>query len=379
MATTYLTLTNNILNELNEPELTSTTFSSSRGIQTSVKKFVLKAMHELYNSLSEIPDLYKSTTQDTNAGQRTYSLPSSASPQSGDLAYRKVDWETFRLVPKELITNGEFTSAISSWTNATTGAVGGGTPAYNSGGNGRARLNDAALSQSISTTKNKSYRVQVRIFDSSSGGSSLAVKIGTSAHDTTNLSETVTVSNYGESKVLDTTFSATVATTYITIINSDENNLDVDYVRVSENIPVKKLRYVTYDNWNRMYLERDLANASSAYGTPDIVYPTQDKKFGLTPVPDKSNYTIQYEYWKVHTDLSAHGDTMDLDDRFKDVIINKAKYYAHILRSDLQSAQLADREYKETLKIMRIESVNKASYMTDHRVNHGGRVGSGVF
>jgi len=379
MATTYLVLVNNVLNEINEKELTSTTFSSSRGIQTSVKKFVLKAMHELYNSISEIPDLYLSTTQDTNAGQRTYSLPSSASPQSGDLAYRKVDWETFRLVPKELITNGEFTSAISSWTNATTGAVGGGTPAYNSGGNGRARLNDAALSQSISTTKNKSYRVHVRIFDSSSGGSSLAVKIGTSAHDTTNLSETITVSNYGESKVLNTTFSATVATTYITIINSDENNLDVDYVRVSENIPVKKLKYMTYDNWNRMYLERDLANDSSAYGTPDIVYPTQDKKFGLTPVPDKSNYTIQYEYWKVHTDLSAHGDTMDLDDRFKDIIINKAKYYAHILRSDLQSAQLADREYKEALKIMRIESVNKATYMTDHRVNHGGRVGSGVF
>ena len=379
MATTYLVLVNNVLNELNEKELTSTTFSSSRGIQTSVKKFVLKAMHELYNSISEIPDLYLSTTQDTNAGQRTYSLPSSASPQSGDLAYRKVDWETFRLVPKELITNGEFTSAISSWTNATTGAVGGGTPAYNSGGNGRARLNDAALSQSISTPKNKSYRVQVRIFDSSSGGSSLAVKIGTSAHDTTNLSETITVSNYGESKVLNTTFSATVATTYITIINSDENNLDVDYVRVSEDIPVKKLRYITYDNWNRMYLERDLANDSSAYGTPDIVYPTQDKKFGLTPVPDKSNYSIQYEYWKVHTDLSAHGDTMDLDDRYKDIIINKAKYYAHILRSDLQSAQLADREYKEALKIMRIESVNKASYMTDHRVNHGGRVGSGVF
>ena len=49
MATTYLVLTNNVLNELNEPELTSTTFSSSRGIQTSVKKFVLKAMHEVYN------------------------------------------------------------------------------------------------------------------------------------------------------------------------------------------------------------------------------------------------------------------------------------------------------------------------------------------
>jgi len=376
MATTYLVLVNNVLNELNEKELTSTTFSSSRGIQTSVKKFVLKAMHELYNSISEIPDLYLSTTQDTNAGQRTYSLPSSASPQSGDLAYRKVDWETFRLAPKELTTNGEFTSDISSWTTI----AGAGSAAYNSGGNGRARLNDYAIYQSFSTVKNKSYRLQLRVFDSNSVGASLKVQVGTSAEDTTNLNTTVEVTNFGEGKVLDTTFDATAQTTYVTLNNTvTSTNLDVDYIRISENIPVKKLRYVTYDNWNRMYLERDLANDSSAYGTPDIVYPTQDKKFGLTPVPDKSNYSIQYEYWKVHTDLSAHGDTMDLDDRYKDIIVNKAKYYAHILRSDLQSAQLADREYKEALKIMRIESVNKASYMTDHRVNHGGRVGSGVF
>ena len=115
MATTYLTLVNNVLNELNEAELTSSNFSSSRGIQTSVKKFVLKAMHEVYNSLSEIPDLYKSTKQITTTGQRTYALPSSASPQSGDLAYRKMDWDTFRLVPKELVTNGECTSNITGW------------------------------------------------------------------------------------------------------------------------------------------------------------------------------------------------------------------------------------------------------------------------
>ena len=233
MATTYLVLVNNVLNELNEPELTSSTFSSSRGIQTAVKKFVLKSMHEIYSSLSEVPDLYKSTTQDTQTGQRTYALPSAASPQSGDLAYRKVDWDTFRLVPKELLTNGEFTSDISSWTNATTGAVGDGTPAYNSGGNGRCRLNDAAVSQAISTVKNKNYRVHIRVLDSSSEGSSLAIKIGNAAHATTNLSETLSVTNYGEGNVLNTKFTASVATTYVTVINSDANNLDVDYVRIS--------------------------------------------------------------------------------------------------------------------------------------------------
>ena len=366
MATTYLTLTNNVLNELNEPELTSSTFSSSRGIQTSVKKFVLKAMHEVYNSLSEVPDLYLSTTQDTNAGQRAYSLPSSASPQSTDKAYRKMDWDTFRLVPKELVTNGEFTSDISSWTTI----AGSGSAAYNSGGNGRARLNDYAIYQSFSTVKNKTYRLQLRVFDSNSIGQALKVQVGTSAEDTTNLSTTLTVTNFGEGKVLDTTFDATAQTTYITLNNTvTTTNLDVDYVRISENIGVKKLKYITYDDWQNKYLETDLSNTSSSQGTPDYVYHTQDKKFGLSPVPDKSNYTIQYEYWQIHTDLSAHGDTMDLDDRFKDVIITKAKYYAYVLRSDPQAASMAVKEYDNQLQYLRSEYINTKTYMRDTRVN----------
>ena len=366
MATTYLVLTNNVLNELNEPELTSTTFSSSRGIQTSVKKFVLKAMHEVYNSLSEVPDLYLSTTQDTNAGQRTYSLPSSASPQSTDKAYRKMDWDTFRLVPKELVTNGEFTSNISSWTTI----AGSGSAAYNSGGNGRARLNDYAIYQSFSTVKNKTYRLQLRVFDSNSIGQALKVQVGTSAEDTTNLSTTLTVTNFGEGKVLDTTFDATAQTTYVTLNNTvTTTNLDVDYVRISENIGVKKLKYITYDDWQTKYLETDLSNTSSSQGSPDYVYHTQDKKFGLSPVPDKSNYTIQYEYWQVHTDLSAHGDTMDLDDRFKDVIITKAKYYAYVLRSDPQAAAMAVKEYDNQLQYLRSEYINTKTYMRDTRVN----------
>ena len=46
MATTYLTLTNSVLRELNETELTSSTFSSSRGIQTAVKDFINNEQYE---------------------------------------------------------------------------------------------------------------------------------------------------------------------------------------------------------------------------------------------------------------------------------------------------------------------------------------------
>ena len=42
---TFLALTNRILNELNEPELTSGNFTSSRGIQTIAKNMVNKSVH----------------------------------------------------------------------------------------------------------------------------------------------------------------------------------------------------------------------------------------------------------------------------------------------------------------------------------------------
>jgi hypothetical protein len=366
---TYLVLSNRVLNALNEVEMTSANFSSSRGIQTAVKNFVNRGLHDVYNELEELPSLHKETYHVTNAGQREYSLPTADSPVSGDLQWRKIDWDTFYLKPTELITNGEFTSNISSWTNATTGAVGGGTPAYNSGGNGRARLNDAALSQSISTVKNKTYRLQARVFDSSSGGSSLAIKVGTSAHNTTNLSTTLTVSNYGESKALDTTFDATVSTTYVTIINSDENNLDVDYIRISRDISPQRLRVLSYDDWVRRFSERDLTNLSTVYAEPRYVYKTQSGKLGMTPIPDRSDYRVVFEYWKEHTELSAHGDSPDLDDRYADLIVSRASYYAYNLRSDPEHAMIANKEYEDGLKRLQKDLIHKPEYMRDERVN----------
>ena len=40
MASTYLTLVNNVLRDMNEVELTSSTFTSSRGVQTTVKDYI---------------------------------------------------------------------------------------------------------------------------------------------------------------------------------------------------------------------------------------------------------------------------------------------------------------------------------------------------
>ena len=143
MATTYLTLTNSVLRELNETELTSSTFSSSRGIQTAVKDFINKGIHDIYNETGEIPLLYARTNQDLFVGDNEYDLPT-------DL--RKVDMDSFSMGPKELVTNGEFTSNITSWT------TGDGSPSYTSSGNGRLNLNSSAAYQAINTTVNKTYK-----------------------------------------------------------------------------------------------------------------------------------------------------------------------------------------------------------------------------
>ena len=46
---TYLVLSNRVLNALNEVELTSANFSSSRGVQTAVKNIINRALHDVYN------------------------------------------------------------------------------------------------------------------------------------------------------------------------------------------------------------------------------------------------------------------------------------------------------------------------------------------
>ena len=363
---TYLVLANRVLNDLNEVEHTSANFSSSRGIQTSVKNFINRALHDIYNEVEELPSLHKETFQDTNAGQREYALPTTDSPQTGDIQWRKIDWDTLYLKPKELITNGEFTSNISSWTTI----AGSGSVAYNSGGNGRLRLNDFAAHQSFSTRVNTEYRLQVRAFDSNSTGQALKVQVGTAAEGTQNLNTTLTVTDFGEGEVLDTTFTATAQTTFVTLNNpSTATNMDIDYVRVSRNISPKRLRYISYDDYIRQYAERDKTNLSSVQGEPKYVYKTQSGKLGLTPVPDRSDYSIVYEYFKKHTELSSFGDTPDLDDRYADLIVTRARYYAYNLRSDPEHAMIAQKEFKDGMKRLRADLVTKEEYMRDERVN----------
>ena len=350
MATTYLVLANRILRELNEVEMTSTTFSSSRGIQTAVKDFINKAIHDIYNEGAELPLLHTTTTQALTTGDGEYDFPSDM---------RRVDFESFFLKPTELITNGEFASNITSWT------TGDGSPSHTSSGNGRLNLNDAAAYQSISTVKNKTYRIQVRVLSPNSSATTLIVRVGTSAGGTQNLNTTIGVTNFGEGNILDTTFTATATTSYV-YVESDGVQLDVDYIRVSRSdITPSKLSYISYDTYLQTNKPADDVNQSSAYGKPVKVVRKPDySSFILSPIPGEGEYTVSYDYYKTHTDLSAHGDNMGLPDRFSSIIVDRAKYYVYMLRSDPEHAQLADRDYQRKLKLLKLDyGTHSADYM----------------
>ena len=357
MATTYLVLSNRVLRELNEVEMTSSNFSSSRGIQTAVKDFVNKSIHDIYNEGAELPLLHSSTTQATFPGDGEYAFPTDM---------RRVDFESFFLKPNELITNGEFESNITSWT------TGDGSPSYTSSGNGRLNLNDAAAYQAISTIVNRQYKLQVRVLSPNSSTSGLIVRVGTSAGGTQNLNTTQAVTNFREGAILNTTFTATAQTSFITLNNTvTTTNLDVDYVRISRSdIAHRKLAFVSYDNYLQSYKVTDDTNNSGNYSAPLRVYILPDyATFGVSPRPNTNEYTISYNYYTTHTDLSLHGDNMTLPDRFGTLIVDRAKYYTYMLRSDPQHAQLADRDYQRKLRLLKTDYSTKADYMrSDVRV-----------
>ena len=113
---TFITLVNNVLTELNEPTLsTSADLSSASttvGIQTSVKENINKSIRDIATSEVEWSYLYVSGTQALTAGIQEYTVSTAAST---------IDWDSFVLTPTELLTNGTFTSDISSWTESNSG------------------------------------------------------------------------------------------------------------------------------------------------------------------------------------------------------------------------------------------------------------------
>ena len=106
MATNFLTLTNELLRELNEVPLTSSDFASAIGVQQHVKDSVNRAYLDIVNEEPQWPFLstaesgatnpmYGNTYVETVAGTRWYELKPASSSITTDYGY--IDWDNFLL------------------------------------------------------------------------------------------------------------------------------------------------------------------------------------------------------------------------------------------------------------------------------------------
>ena len=162
--------------------------------------------------------------------------------------------------------------------------------------------------------------------------------------------------------VVNQSFS-TVAGTAEYSREGDAKTVDFDSFTVQKSGEAeRKLRYLSFNEYLDAKNEADTNPDTSARAVPEFVYQTPDNKIGLSPVPDDA-YTVRYYYYQTSTDMSDATDTPVIPERFHDVIVNRARYYAHMLRSDVQFSQLAMRDYTDGLSRMRVELINRKDYM----------------
>ena len=146
---------------------------------------------------------------------------------------------------------------------------------------------------------------------------------------------------------------------------SDAKTVDYDSFTIQESADTaeRTLKYLSFEEYLEKRNEADTNPDTGSRALPEYVYKTPDSKIGLSPVPDLATYTVRYYYYQTNSDMSVNADTPTIPERFHDVIVNRARYYAHMLRSDVQFAQLALRDYTEGLGRMRVELINRKDYM----------------
>ncbi len=346
MASSYLQLVNRVIRRFNEVVLTSSNFAAATGFQAFVKDAVNDAIQDINEAELEWPFNVNTQTDTLTRGISEYSLPT---------GYRTADWESFFLFTSDLITNGTFDSAITSWTDKSSGT---GSAAHTTDGGGRARLaggasGTGALEQSVTTIVNKTYRVSFRIFTGA-----ITLNIGTTSGGTEILSESFTVTNTGEGPYYSKTFVATTTSSFIGFSHTVNANHDFDTVSVKEDTRASYLKYRSIDIFNAYFRGDDFHLEPSTFNKPEFVFATHDDKYTLSPVPD-NEYKVEYKYYLPPTALAGDTTTTTIPTRYEHVIIDRAMFYTFLFREDTESATIMDSRTNRKVERMRIELINK--------------------
>ncbi len=97
-------------------------------------------------------------------------------------------------------------------------------------------------------------------------------------------------------------------------------------------------------------------------GVPRNIVRTPDNNYLLYPYPDKQ-YTLIFDYFTFPSDLSAHGDTTSIPDRFAPVIVDGAAAFVYQYRGEIQQYQLNFARFEQGIKNMQSLLINKYEYV----------------
>ena len=133
----------------------------------------------------------------------------------------------------------------------------------------------------------------------------------------------------------------------------------------------ESLNFITLEDWTRH--RRDQENADDADqavgGVPSHVLRSPDnRKFGLSPIPDKV-YRVWFYAYNQPTKLSLHSDKIVFPDMYANVVLAKARYYMWQFKDAPQQAAFALEDYRKLKDQMRSNLLEPVPvYVTDDRV-----------
>ena len=305
MAETYLTLTNKVLARLNEVELTSSTFTSGRGIQTQVKNAINEAVRYINQREYNYPFNHDTKTQTLTAGVVRYSIPTTA---------KVVDYNTFRIVKdSDLAVNGGQLSILN----------------YNDYISRSVEQEDEINTTTTSTTHTDSVTT-ITVASTTDFDSAGTLFIGNEQISYTAIGSSTTFT--GCTRGANSTTAASIASG-VTVAQFDKGSVPTHIVR------------------------------------------TPDNNYLLYPYPDKS-YSIKFDYYTFPTDMTAHGDTTTVPDRFAAVIVDGATAFIYQYRGELQQYGINFERFEQGIKNMQSLLVNRFEYIRSTYIPSTGYVGN---
>ena len=300
MAETFLTHTNRVIARLNEVALTSSNFTSSRGIQTQCKNAVNEAVRYINQKEFQYPFNHTTKTQTLTAGTVKYSIPTDA---------KTVDYNTFRLVKdSDLGVSGGRLSILN----------------YNDYVNSYITQEDEIVTTTLSTSHTDSVTT-ITVASTTGFDSSGTLFIG---------NEQVTYTG-----TTSTTFTGATRGAGSTTASAHDSGVQV-------------------------------AQFTDG-GLPQFIVRTPDNNYLLYPFPTKS-YSIKFDYFTFPSDMSAHGDTTSIPDRFAPIIADGATAFVYQYRGETAQYQLNMQRFEQGIKNMQTLLVNRFDYIRSTYIPRSG-------